>query len=83
MKNKEQVIKNLIAEYDVKIDNCEAEMKRYLKIKCEIRTKYKCCPTAYESDFDFQQMTREIAICKGQVQAYTQAKHDFDTILNY
>jgi hypothetical protein len=83
MKTKEQVIKNFISEYNEKIENCEKEMKRYLQIKCQIRDKHKFCPTAYESDFDYQQMTQDIAMCKAQIRAYTQAKHDFDSILNY
>lgn len=83
MKTKEQVIKGFISEYNEKIESTEKEMKRYLQIKCQIRDKHKCCPTAYEADFDYQQMVQDIAICKAQIQAYTQAKHDFDSILNY
>jgi hypothetical protein len=83
MKNQEMFIKKLISEYDVKISNCEKEVQRYTSIKNQIKDKHNGCPTKYECDFDYQQMVKDITICNTQIQAYTQAKADFDSILNY
>ena len=83
MKDQEQFIQKLIANYNQKISDCEKEIEKYTRIKNGIKEKHLGCPSKYEADFDYQDMKKDIAICNGQIIAYTQAKADIDSILNF
>lgn len=62
----------LIAEYQQRIVASDKEIERYTQIKKSIKEKHLGCPTKYESDFDYQQMVKDIAICNAQRQSYVQ-----------
>lgn len=73
-------IQKLTADYQQKIDLIDKEIERYTQIKRGIKEKHLGCPTKYQSDFDYEQMVKDIAICNAQRQAYVQFIKDLEAI---
>ena len=75
-------IEKLITFYDIRINEEQNYSKKLSRLIGLIRNKYNQIPCDYESDMDYQDYVKDMAVTFAKIQAYIQAKHDFDSLLD-